>query len=52
MKLPENLLQYVQEEAARIHHGRIILELNATSDKVYVVTEVREQFKSAESKTA
>lgn len=44
MKLPDNLLRYIQEEAEKIHHGRIVVEINSSSGKLDVITEVRERF--------
>jgi hypothetical protein len=44
MKLSQNLINYIVEEADRVHHGRVIIEINATSDKIDVVTESRERF--------
>jgi len=44
MTIPENLLDYVKSEAEKVHHGRIIIELNKTSDKIDVIIESRERF--------
>ena len=44
MKLPENIIEFIKQEASRIHHGKIIIELNETSDKIDVVVESRERF--------
>jgi hypothetical protein len=44
--IPENLLQHIKDEAKRIHHGRIIVEINADKPgKVDVITESRNRFK-------
>ena len=47
MNIPDNLLKYVQSEARRIHHGRITIELNETSNKMDVIVESRERFNRA-----
>lgn len=44
MRLPENLIEYVREEALKLDHGRIIIEINASSGKLDVTTECRERF--------
>ena len=44
MKIPDSLIDYIKSEAQRIHHGKVIIEINQTSDKVDVVTEHRERF--------
>lgn len=51
MEIPENLLAFIKTEARRIHHGRIIIELNATSDKIDVITELRERFKTEDGES-
>jgi len=43
-KVPENLKKHILEEIEQIDYGRVIIEINGTSDKIYVVTERREQF--------
>lgn len=52
MKIPGNLLEFIQSEAKRVHHGRIILEINETSEKVDVITESRERFQKNQKKEA
>lgn len=43
--IPDNLLLYIRQEVARMHHGRIIIEVNVDKpDKVDVITEARERF--------
>lgn len=45
VEIPENLLQHIREECARIHHGQIRIEINADRpDKIDVITEYRERF--------
>ncbi len=44
MIIPENCIEYVKKEAKRVHHGKIIIEINETNDKIDVVTESRERF--------
>jgi len=44
MEIPNNLMDYVKSEAKRVHHGKVIIEINQTSDKIDVVTESRERF--------
>lgn len=44
MELSKNVLEHIKQEAERVHHGRIIIELNATANKIDVVTESRERF--------
>lgn len=44
--IPDNLLTHIQEEASRVHHGRIIIDINSDRpDKIDVITESRERFK-------
>lgn len=46
VEIPQNLLNHIKDEAGRIHHGRIIIEINADKPgKVDVITESRERFK-------
>ena len=43
--IPDTLLAYIRQEAQRMHHGRIIIEINADKpDRVDVITENRERF--------
>lgn len=51
MNIPETLFTYIKEEASRIHHGRLIIELNETSNKIDVITETRERFPNCPEKT-
>lgn len=44
MRIPDNLIQYVKNMAAKMHHGRITIEINETANKVDVVVENRERF--------
>lgn len=44
--IPPNLLEHIRNECTQIHHGRIIVEINADSpNKIDVITESRERFK-------
>lgn len=52
MNIPNNLVDFIKSEAKRVHHGRIILEINETSDKVDVITESRERFQQKQKKEA
>ena len=44
MEIPENLLNYIKDQAKKVHHGRITIEINATNNKMDVVVESRERF--------
>jgi hypothetical protein len=45
IQIPDSLLTYIVNEAERMHHGRIIIEINTDKpDKVDVITESRERF--------
>lgn len=44
MEIPDNLLEYVRETAAKIGHGRVIIELNESSKKIDVISETRKRF--------
>ena len=44
MKLNERILHYIQTEVEKIHHGRIIIDLNDTRKNVDVTIETRERF--------
>ena len=45
VEIPDSLLEYIREQARRIHHGTIRVELNVDKPgKVDVVTEMRERF--------
>lgn len=46
VEIPQNLLEYIAEQARGIHHGVIRIEINTdTPHKIDVVTESRERFK-------
>ena len=49
IKLPEELVQHIKEECMRIHHGRIIIDINASSKKLDVITESRERFRPSQA---
>lgn len=44
MEIPDNLLNYIKEQANKVHHGRITIEINDTAHKMDVVVESRERF--------
>lgn len=44
MKIPDVLVNHIRQEAGKIHHGKIIIELNETNNKIDVITESRERF--------
>ena len=47
VEIPQNLLDYIAEQARGIHHGVIRIEINTdTPHKVDVVTESRERFRT------
>lgn len=48
MKIPENIIDHIRNEAQTIRFGRIILEINETSKSIDVVTEVRDRFSREE----
>ena len=50
MKLNENIIEHIKQEAERIHHGKLIIEINDTAGKVDVVTESRERFTERKAK--
>lgn len=43
-KVTESVLAYIQQEIERTHYGRIIIELNATANKIDIITEHRQRF--------
>ncbi len=44
-RIPENILKYIADESERIHHGRIVIEVNADKPGRFdVVSERRERF--------
>ena len=43
-QLGENIVDYIKSECERIAYGRVIIELNDNSDKIDVITEVRQRF--------
>ena len=52
IQIPDSLLTYIVNEAERMHHGRIIIEINTDKpDKVDVITESRERFSGKPSIT-
>jgi len=50
-RIPDNTKEYILSEIDRIEFGKVTVELNGTSDKVYVVSEQRQQFEKAKNKT-
>lgn len=44
MEIPEALISFIKEEATRVHHGKIIIEINETAKKIDVITEARTRF--------
>lgn len=44
MKLTENLINYIKKEVENIEFGRVIIEVNKTSDKIDIITENRQRF--------
>lgn len=45
VEIPDNLINHIKSEAMRIHHGRIIIEINTDRpDKIDVITESRARF--------
>lgn len=44
MEIPDNLVEYVKEEARRIGHGTITIEIIEERGKVDVVTQRRKRF--------
>lgn len=46
VEIPQNLLDYIAEQARGIHHGVIRIEINTgMPHKIDVITESRERFK-------
>lgn len=46
VEIPQNLLDYISEQARNIHHGVIRVEINTDAPhKIDVVTESRERFR-------
>lgn len=43
-EIPDDLLNYIKEQAKKIHHGRITIEINQSSRKMDVIVESRERF--------
>lgn len=50
MKIPDNLISYIKEQAGKVHHGRITIEINETIPKIDVVVEHRQRFIEKEKK--
>ena len=48
-KATESVLAYIQQEIERTSYGRIIIELNATANKIDIITEHRQRFQKNES---
>lgn len=44
MILTSEILKHIKQEAESIQFGRIIIELNAESGKIHVITESRKRF--------
>ena len=44
MEIPENLFNYIKDQAKKVHHGRITIEINKTSNKMDVIVESRQRF--------
>lgn len=45
--IPPAMMAYIQSEAERMHHGRIIIEINSDKpDRIDVKTEIHERFSS------
>jgi len=44
MKINDNLMKYIQEEAEHIQFGRVTIELNENTNRVAVVSEKRKHF--------
>lgn len=40
----ENILDYVKQQMSVVRFGRVVIELVETSDKIDVVTEIRQRF--------
>jgi hypothetical protein len=51
MQMSDKLLSHVKNQVALVHHGRVIIEVNETSNKIDVITESRERFKPVTSDT-
>lgn len=46
--LSDSIIEHIRKAASEIHHGRIILEINADkADRVDVLVEYRERFKES-----
>lgn len=43
-EMKKSVLDFVTSEMEKVHHGKIVIELNQTSNKIDVVTESRERF--------
>jgi hypothetical protein len=51
MELNENLLEYVKQEVKSLDFGKIIIEVNKTSDKIDIITEKRQRFEKETQKS-
>lgn len=44
MKIDQNTINHIQEEAGKMDHGKIIIQINGSSSYVDVVVEKRQRF--------
>lgn len=51
MVIPNEVWNYAKNKAQDISHGKIIIEINENSGKVYVVAESRKRFFNNEKKS-
>lgn len=43
-QISPSMLEYIRQEAERLQYGRIIIEVNASSDKSDIIVESRKRF--------
>ena len=46
MELSDKVWKTIREEVERINHGKVIIEVNQSAKKAYVITENRKRFEN------
>lgn len=50
MEIDQNTINHIKEEARKMEHGKIVVQINGTSSYVDVVVEKRQRFKKESDK--
>ncbi len=51
MKVPDSVMEHIRSELESLEYGRVIIEIQATSNKIDVVTESRQRFPAKEDRS-